>query len=91
MKSIDFDEVALGIQEEQLIQSYGVPQHIYQYDDGSIEYEYTQKIRVGKETIEYNRFFFLIKDGEIVEKRYHQDLSPSYSEIYKGEPDKNPY
>lgn len=88
MNSKNFDAVQVGTPTEEILMMYGYPQQIYQYEDGSEEYEYLEKSYQRSGVLEIRRFFFVIQNGQVTEKRCDQELSPLYNRIYESETDR---
>lgn len=64
--------------EKQVVAALGPPFHVTKLDDGSTQYEYVERIRVGNRTAEMRRYFFVLRDGIVVSKRLEQMSPPQY-------------
>lgn len=67
-----FYDVPVGASSEELVATVGKPYATHQKEDGSVEYEYIERIKVGYRDLEERRYYILIKDDKIVSKRVEQ-------------------
>lgn len=73
-----FSDVPVGSSSEELVAAVGKPYAIHQKEDGSVEYEYIERIKVGYRDLEERRYYILIKDHKIVSKRVEQSSPLPY-------------
>lgn len=73
-----FFDVPLGSSLYDVIAVAGEPYAVHNKDDGSIEYEYIERFKVGSRDSQERHYFLLIKDGKVVSKRVEQSSSPPY-------------
>jgi hypothetical protein len=85
-----FYAIDLGDPVNKIIQDHGEPYSIKVNKDGSKDYLYIERIPVGEQTVEENRYILVIKNGQVVSKRYNQELPPPYDEIYDDDPNDVP-
>ena len=85
-----FYDIEIGTPVETVIEKYGEPYSIRTNKDGSKDYRYIEKFPVGDETVEQNNYYIVIKNGQVVSKRYNQELPPAYDEIYDDDPNDIP-
>lgn len=71
-----FSDLPVGMSESEVVHSAGAPDTIRKCKDGSIEYEYVERIRAGNRDIETRYYIFCIQDGKVVSKKIRQG-SPS--------------
>ena len=71
-----FYEIPVGASTSEVIATAGEPYAIHRREDGSVEYEYIERFKVGERYTEERHFFLLIKDGKVVSKRTKQ-MSPT--------------
>lgn len=86
----DFDNVELGTSIKQVVNQYGSPVCIRKQQDGTLIYRYIERYPVGNETVEENKYDLVVKDGQVVSKRYNYELPPAYDEIYNEDPNEVP-
>lgn len=78
-----FAEVPIGSTPPEVAQTLGKPYAIHTQEDGSIEYEYIERFKVGYRNMQMRRYFILIRDGKVVSKRYVQNSPwPYYLESF---------
>ncbi len=70
-----FGDVPVGASREELISFMGSPIRERKLDDGSVEYEYIERFKVGGRDLNERHYFVIVKDGKVVSKRYKQ-ISP---------------
>jgi hypothetical protein len=71
--SVDFSST-----EQEVVAALGKPYAIVRLEDGSVEFEYIERIKVGSQTAESRRYFIVLKDGIVVSKRVKQASYPAY-------------
>ena len=86
MTRASFAEIQVGEPVADVIQKVGDPYTVNPQSDGTEEYEYIERIDLGTQTVEENRYFLVIKDGRVVSKSFNQQTPPAYDEIYDGDP-----
>ena len=84
MNSSEFTSVAVGSEVVALKGLYGEPSTISKLDNGYEIYEYIQRISLNKETIEMKRYYFLVKDGKIINKKISSEVKET-EDINNGE------
>jgi hypothetical protein len=73
-----FYDVPIGATQEEVIASVGKPVATHRKEDGSTEYEYVERFKVGERNINERHYFILIKDGKVVSKRVKQSSPLPY-------------
>jgi hypothetical protein len=68
----EFYDVPIGTSTTEAVASLGEPYAIYKKDDGTVEYEYIERIKIGNRDAEERHYFLVIKDGQVVSKRVKQ-------------------
>ncbi len=59
---------------------YDVDNHIWfqEQPDGTVEYEYIERIKEGARTLQERHYIITMKDGKVVSKRVKQNLPAPY-------------
>ncbi len=86
----DFNSIELGTPVTEVTKQYGDPLKITRQKDGSQVYEYVERLKISEETVQENNYKLVIKNGQVVSKRYNQELPPAYDEIYDEDPNDVP-
>lgn len=86
----DFDNVELGTPIKQVVNQYGDPIVIRKQQDGTTIYRYIERYPIGDEIVEENKYDLVVKEGQVVSKRYNYELPPAYDEIYDEDPNDVP-
>lgn len=73
-----FYEVDLSNTTPQVVAILGKPYAIHDKGDGSVEYEYIERIKIGGRDAESRHYFILIKNGVVVSKRVKQSIPLPY-------------
>lgn len=76
--STTFQEIQIGTSAPDMIATAGQPYAIHRKEDGFMEYEYIERLKIGDRDAEIRRYYFLIKDGKVVSKRTEQSTSAPY-------------
>jgi hypothetical protein len=71
-----FYEVPIGATQEEMIAQSGDPVAIRRFDDGTIEYEFIERFKVGARILTERHYFILVRDGVVVSKRM-KEISPT--------------
>lgn len=74
MSSSEYTSVAVGSEVMSLKSLYGEPSTISKLDNGYEIYEYIQRVSLNRETVEMRRYYFLIKDGKIINKKISSEV-----------------
>ena len=81
-----FDDVQVGSPVADFEQKVGKPYRIRQMPNGTLDYEYIEKIFMGEEIIEENHYYVRVKNGRVIAKRMNQEIPPAYDLIYDADP-----
>jgi hypothetical protein len=67
-----FYEVDVSATVAQVVATLGEPYAIHRKEDGAVEYEYIERIKIGGRDAEERHYFILIKNGIVISKRMKQ-------------------
>ena len=70
-----FYDVPVGASTSEVVETIGKPYAINEKEDGSIEYEYIERLKAGNRNLQTRKYYLIIKDGRVVSKRVQQ-ISP---------------
>jgi hypothetical protein len=73
-----FYDIPIGTSQSEVVASAGEPYAIHKKEDGSFEYEYIERFKVGGRDTEERHYYLLIKNGKVVSKRAAQFSPPPY-------------
>ena len=73
-----FYEIPIGSTQTEVVGTAGEPYAVHKNDDGTVEYEYIERMKAGGRTLEERHYFLLIKDGKVISKRVEQFSPPPY-------------
>lgn len=85
-----FNDIELGTPIDHVIRNYGEPYSIKTNKNGSKDYLYLERIPVGEQIVEENRYILVVKNGQVVSKRFNQEHPPAYDEINDDDPNDVP-
>lgn len=78
-----FADVPIGASSNEVVEAVGKPYATHKKDDGSVEYEYIERFKVGYRNMQTRRYYILMKDGKVVSKRYEMNSPlPYYLESF---------
>ncbi len=63
-----FQDVPIGATQQEVVNALGKPVRTKTRDDGSVEYEYVERIKIGGRNAEERTYCIVIKDGKVVSK-----------------------
>ncbi len=64
-----FYEITIGSSQSEVLSSAGEPYAIRHGEDGTIEYEYIERFKVGGRNSEEKHYYVVMKDGKVISKR----------------------
>ena len=73
-----FYDIPIGASSSEIIAEVGEPYQIHNYSDGSVEYEYIERLNAGVRNFEECHYYLLLKDDRVVSKRMKQITPPPY-------------
>jgi hypothetical protein len=78
-----FSDISIGTSSADVVAIYGEPYAVHKKGDGTIEYEYLERIKAGGRNLEERRYILIIKNGKVVSKEIKQSSpSPYYFDSY---------
>ena len=86
-----YNQVEIGQPISTLIQQAGQPYSIHKNKSGEQEYEYIELFSTGTRLVYENHYIFVVKDGQIIEKKMRQKQEPPYDLIYQDDPNHHYY
>ena len=78
--------VHLGAPASEVVAHVGKPYRVHDLGGGKEEYEYIERLSLGKNLIAENRYFIVLLQGRVIAKRYSQEKPPAYNIIYQDDP-----
>lgn len=78
MSMDNFYQVELEESKTQVIDRLGKPYAVREFTDGTIEYEYIEKIKIGARDTQERHYFITLKDGQVVSKRVETGIPLPY-------------
>ena len=78
MTSQAFFDIPIGSSESEIVASAGEPYATHKKEDGSTEYEYIERVKIGGREAETRHYYLLVRDGKVVSKRVEQTSPPPY-------------
>ncbi len=81
-----FDDIRVGTPLADYEQKIGKPYKVRRLPNGSLDYEYIEKIFMGEEIIEENHYYLRVRNGLVIAKRMNQELPTAYDQIYDADP-----
>lgn len=77
-----FGQIAIGDSIDNVVDLYGQPFQIFSIGRELYEYEYLERWFIGKESIVQKKYYFLVRDKKILNKRIRTTIPPSYDSLY---------
>ncbi len=75
MTMSSYHDVPMGTSEAKLKEMVGSPYATEKLKDGKVQYEYVERISMGSQTVEERHYFFVLQNGQVVNK-YMKSFSP---------------
>lgn len=85
-----YQSAHVGMSEENLIKAYGSPNQVKHLDSGASIYQYEERFQIGSTTrslVQVRRYFFYVKNGQVVSKQMRLYDRPGYEFEPGGELD----
>jgi len=73
-----FYDVPIGASKEEVVEQLGEPIKIQKCEDGTVEYEYVERIKAGSRNVETRHYYIQLKEGKVVSKRVKQTSPPAF-------------
>lgn len=73
-----FYDVPIGATKPEMIASIGEPFSIRELEDGTVEYEYIERIKEGERNLDERRYIITMKNGKVVSKKVKQASPPPF-------------
>jgi|GEM_PF-708956 hypothetical protein len=73
-----FYEIPIGSSSSEIVAQVGEPYQIHKLSDGSVEYEYIERLNAGIRNFEECHYYLLLKEDRVVSKRMKQITPPPY-------------
>ncbi|MDN3504389.1 MAG: hypothetical protein P0S95_02290 [Rhabdochlamydiaceae bacterium] len=81
----DYADIHVGTSIKDVEKTYGKPVQI-RSDGDRFVYEYIERIKMGLQTVEMRKYYFVVnKQGKIVNKFIRDQNPPAYDEIYSDD------
>lgn len=77
-----YSQIAIGDCIDNVVALYGQPFQIFSLGKELYEYEYLERWFIGKESIVQKKYYFLVRDRKILNKRVRTTIPPSYDSLY---------
>ncbi len=81
-----YDSIKSGMSVADLTKEVGKPYAMHSKEDGSVEYEYIERIDNGISVVAENHYFIIVQGDEVVGKYMTSETPPAYDLIYQEEP-----
>ena len=79
-----FNDVMIGSTQEEVISSMGKPVHTHTHSDGSVDYEYVERLKIGGRMVEERHYHIVLKDGKVISKEVkYVDARPYTFDSYE--------
>ena len=76
MKGKDLENVSVGMTVKELEATRGQPYDVKELTSGEVEYEYIERVSANQLNIRERHYFFLVKDGKVVDKKVKEVMPP---------------
>jgi len=86
MTRLDFNEIMLGTNIQELLSCYGQPYAVTEPLCGGVQFEYIERISMNNNLVYENHFFLLLMDDVVVSKYFCEEDRPAYDELYDVDP-----
>ena len=73
-----FYDIPVGATPADIVKTVGEPYSVHKQPDGTVEYEYIERIKVGYRDLQERRYYIILKDGAVVSKRVEQSSPLPY-------------
>ncbi len=73
-----FNEVPVGATSAEVVELLGQPYAIRKQSDGSIEYEYIERITAGVRNFEERHYFLIFKEDKLISRKVKSSSLPGY-------------
>ena len=74
-----FYDIPIGASSTEVVDQVGKPYAIHKKGDGTVEYEYIERIKASNRNMESRHYYIILKDDKVVSKRVKQSSPPGYT------------
>ncbi len=74
-----YENVPIGATQAEVVKTMGPPIRSKTLEDGSVEYVYVERIKLGGRNVEERSYRIVLKDGKVVSKKVEQSSPPAYT------------
>ena len=78
VSAASFREVPIGATRSEIIASIGEPYSMTENKDGTVDYEYVERIKEGARNLQETHYVITLKDGKVVSKKIKTSQPPGY-------------
>lgn len=78
MNQLTFSDVSVGMGSSDLIAKVGSPYSTVRKSDGTVEYEYIEKIKTSSRDLEQIHYVIILKKDQVVGKKMKRSFPPGY-------------
>lgn len=86
MNRLQYNDLMLGTRGSAIVNKYGDPYSVRDLGNGTLEYEYVERISMNNELVYENHYILTIVNGQLVNKRIRQENRPPYDQMYQENP-----
>ena len=83
---LDYNAVQLGMPAAKVVKQYGEPYAVNELGDGSLEYEYLERVSMNNQLVYENHFYLTIERGKVISKRFREESRPAYDQLWRVDP-----
>ncbi len=73
-----FHDIPIGATTSEVVAAAGDPYRINKRKDGTVEYEYIERIKAGNRDLQERRYILILKDGKVVSKEVKGEFPSPY-------------
>lgn len=73
-----FHGIPIGATQQEVVACIGKPYSVNRNCDGTVEYEYIERMKIGARDAQERRYIIVMKDGVVVSKRVKQSSPLPY-------------
>lgn len=86
-----YNNIQVGESISEVEKVSGEPYSVRKNAKGEKVYEYVETFSTGTELIYENHYFFVVRDGKVIEKKMTQEQDPAFDMVYQDDPNHHYY
>ena len=86
MNRLEFNDIQIGMPISRVISAYGEPYAVYDVGDGTVKFEFVERISMNNELVYENHYYLTVTNDRVVGKCFKEENRPPFDQLYQVDP-----